>query len=64
MALIMPGHWVIGVLVSNQWSFAGNSDRPSLNTGLMQPFINYNFERGRYVSISPIITVNWNAAPG
>lgn len=64
VALFMPGHWVIGALVSNQWSFAGDSDRPSVNTGLIQPFINYNFERGWYVSVSPIITVNWNAASG
>jgi hypothetical protein len=64
VALIMPGHWVIGALVNNQWSFAGDSGRASVNTGLIQPFINYNFEHGWYATISPIITVNWNAPSG
>ena len=64
VALIMPGHWVIGALVNNQWSFAGESDRASVNTGLIQPFVNYNFERGWYATFSPIITVNWNAGSG
>ena len=64
VALVMPGHWVIGALVSNQWSFAGDNNRASVNTGLIQPFINYNFPGGWYASVSPIITVNWNAASG
>jgi len=64
VALVMPGHWVIGALVSNQWSFAGDDNRPSVNTGLIQPFINYNFPDGWYATMSPIITVNWNAASG
>jgi hypothetical protein len=64
VALVMPGHWVIGALVSNQWSFAGDESRPSVNTGLIQPFVNYNFPGGWYASFSPIVTVNWNAASG
>lgn len=64
VALVTPGHWVIGALISNQWSFAGDGSRPSVNTGLVQPFINYNLPDGWYVTTSPIITVNWNAASG
>jgi hypothetical protein len=64
VALVMPGHWVIGALVNNQWSFAGASDRASVNTGLIQPFINYNLLRGWYLTSSPVITVNWNADSG
>jgi hypothetical protein len=26
--LVTPGHWVIGVLVNNQWSIAGDSGDP------------------------------------
>jgi opacity protein-like surface antigen len=62
--LTTPGHWVIGVLLNNQWSVAGNPLRPPVNAFLAQPFINYNFEHGWYVSTSPIITANWLAAPG
>jgi hypothetical protein len=62
--LTTPGHWVIGVLANNQWSVGGNPLRPPVNAFLAQPFINYNFEHGWYISTSPIITANWLAAPG
>lgn len=64
VAMIMPGHWVIGALVNNQWSIAGDTGRKSVNTGLIQPFINYNFDAGWYATFSPIITVDWTAASG
>jgi hypothetical protein len=57
--------WVYGVLVNNIWSVgsSGNplSNAPKFNNGLMQPFINYNFESGAYLTSSPIVTVNWEA---
>jgi opacity protein-like surface antigen len=62
--LTTPGHWVLGVLLNNQWSVGGNSLRPAVNTGLAQPFVNYNMEKGWYLTTSPIITANWLAAPG
>ena len=62
--LTTPGHWVLGVLLNNQWSIGGNSLRPAVNTGLAQPFVNYNMEHGWYLTTSPIITVNWLAAGG
>ncbi len=62
--LMTPGHWVLGVLLNNQWSVGGNPLRPAVNTGLAQPFINYNMEKGWYLTTSPIITANWLAAPG
>ncbi len=57
--------WVYGALVNNVWS-VGNSgnplgNAPKYNNGLMQPFLNYNFESGAYLTTSPIITVNWEA---
>jgi len=62
--LTMPGHWVIGALVNNQWSVGGNPLRPAVNTGLAQLFVNYNMADGWYLTTSPIITANWLAAPG
>jgi opacity protein-like surface antigen len=62
--LTTPGHWVLGVLLNNQWSVGGNPLRPAVNTGLAQPFVNYNMEHGWFLTTSPIITVNWLAAPG
>ena len=62
VALAQPGHWTLGVLVSNVWSFAGSSDRASVNQMLVQYFINYNLSQGWYVTVSPIITANWVAS--
>jgi len=63
VGLVMPGHWVMGILVTQLWSFAGRADRPSVNSGLFQPFINYNLKAGWAISTAPIISVNYNA-PG
>ena len=62
--LTTPGHWVLGVLLNNQWSVGGNPLRPSVNTFLAQPFLNYNLAHGWYLTTSPIITSNWLAASG
>jgi opacity protein-like surface antigen len=59
-----PGHWVIGVLVNNQWSVGGNPLRPNVNEFLAQPFVNYNMAHGWFLTSSPMITANWLAAPG
>ena len=37
-------------LGNNIWSFAGDSDRDNVNLMTVQPFVNYNFEKGWYVS--------------
>ncbi len=60
VALAMPNPWVIGVLMNNLWNIAGDSS----NKMLIQYFINYNFKKGWYLTSSPIITANWNAASG
>ena len=60
--LIMPGHIVTGVLVTQLWSFAGPADRPNISSALFQPFFNYNLKDGWALSTSPIVTANWTAA--
>lgn len=62
--LVTPDHWVIGVLLNNQWSVGGNPLTPAVNAFLAQPFINYNMAHGWYLTSSPIITSNWLAASG
>jgi len=54
--------WVVGGVVYNAWSFAGNSDRPKTNQGLLQYFVNYNLPKAYYITVQPIITVNWEAS--
>jgi Outer membrane protein beta-barrel domain len=60
-----PGHWVLGALVSNSWSIAGDPLRNSVNFFSAQPFINYNIPDGQgwYLVTSPIITADWMAPP-
>ena len=60
VGLTMQGHWVVGALANNQWSYAGWGSK-SVNAFLIQPFINYNFGHGWYVTTSPIMTANWKA---
>jgi hypothetical protein len=64
VALVQPAHWTIGALVNNVWSAGGQSRRPDVNQMLLQYFINYNLEKGWYLTSSPIITANWNASSG
>ncbi len=61
VVLTMPGHWVLGVLMNNVWSFAGDGDRADVNSFLLQYFVNYNFANGWYLSSAPINTANWEA---
>jgi len=61
VGLVMPGKWVIGGLVSNIWSFAGDDDVSDVNAFSFQYFINYNMKGGWYLSMTPTITANWKA---
>jgi len=60
VALTMQGHWVVGVLANQQWSYAGWGDQ-DVSALLIQPFINYNLPHGWYLNTVPIITANWEA---
>ena len=53
--------WVYGMLVNNIWSLTSNKEGGSFSTGLIQPFVNYNFEGGLYLTSAPIATVDWKA---
>jgi len=61
IASMMPDPWVNGVLVRNLWSFGGDSDRPKVNLFVLQPFVNYNFSGGWYLSSTPLIKADWEA---
>jgi len=61
VALVQPGHWTIGVLASQVWSFAGPSDRSAVSLMTVQYFVNYNLAHAWYLTSSPILTFNWEA---
>lgn len=62
--LVVKTKVVYGFVANNVWSFAGDENRDDINQMLVQPFFNYNFKGGKYLSFSPIITANWEAASG
>jgi hypothetical protein len=54
------------VLVNNVWSIGGpvkwnNTQQGGYSNLLVQPFLNYNFPGGTYLTSSPIITAAWRA---
>ena len=61
VVLAMPGKWVFGGVATQLWSFAGKSDREDISLTTVQPFLNYNFDHGWYLSSSPVITADWKA---
>ena len=48
VVLIQPKPWTLGLLGRQLWSFAGDSDRATVNQLLLEPFINYNLGNGWY----------------
>lgn len=59
VVLKIQGHWLFGTLVNNVFSVAGPSARTDVNQMFMQPFVNYNFRHGWYLTSSPEVTADW-----
>jgi len=51
--------WVYGALANNVWSLSNDGRGGSYNNFLLQPFVNYNFPQGFYLTSAPIVTANW-----
>ena len=64
VVLSMPGNWVLGALLQNVWSFTGSSADPDVNQLTFQYFINYNISNGWYLTMTPIITADWEKPSG
>ncbi|MGB5891270.1 MAG: neuromedin U [Thermoanaerobaculia bacterium] len=58
------GNWTMGLVASNVWSVAGDSDRDNVNFFFGQYFVNYNLGKGWAVGTAPIVTANWEAESG
>lgn len=61
VGLVTDGPIVAGALVSQLWSYAGDSDRNDVSLFSFQPFFNYNLHGGWYLSSAPTISANWLA---
>lgn len=64
VVLRIQKRWVYGALVNNVWSVSSSNSDPSYNNFLMQPFLNYNFPGGLYLTSAPIVTADWKADSG
>jgi hypothetical protein len=54
------GAFVLGGLITQVWTIAGNDEGGHLNAFSVQPFINYNLADGWAISSAPTITSNWS----
>jgi hypothetical protein len=62
--LVQPKWGTWGVLGRHIWSVAGDSARADVNQTLIEPFLNYNLDKGWYLITDIIITANWQASSG
>lgn len=53
--------WVVGALVNTLWSLSTAPQAPAYTNSTVQPFVNYNFTGGYYLTFSPIVTMAWRA---
>jgi len=61
VVLTIQGPWLYGVLANNVWAGSGTQKANQLT---INPFANYNFSDGWYLSSSEVITANWMAKSG
>lgn len=61
VSLTQPKWGTMGILGRQLWSFAGDSDRAEVNQTLIEPFANYNLDKGWFLITDMIITANWTA---
>ncbi len=54
-----PEKWLVGVLVQNPVSFAGDSERKDVNIMTVQPFVTYQLGNGWFIRSQPQIVINW-----
>jgi hypothetical protein len=53
--------WTYGVLANHIWSYAGDSDRSSINATFIQPFVAYTWPTATTVTFNTESTYDWTA---
>jgi hypothetical protein len=59
LAAFVPEKWLVGILVQNPASFAGDSDRKEANAMILQPFVAYQLGNGWFIRSQPQLFFNW-----
>jgi hypothetical protein len=62
LGLYMGEKWIVGGLVNQWWSFAGDANRPSTSMMNVQYFLFYLLPDSWQVGMAPNILVNWKAS--
>ena len=62
VAFASKGSWTYGALLTQTWSFAGDSSREEVNLLTVQPILNYNLSDGWSLGSSPIVTADFEEA--
>ena len=60
VALRQEHGWTYGMLANQIWSYAGASDRTSVNATFLQPFVAYTFPTYTTVSLNTESTYDWS----
>ena len=61
LPLPVPKWGSVGILGRQLWSFAGDDDRRDVNQFLLEPFVNYNLDKGWFLLTDLVMTANWDA---
>jgi len=61
VVIALQDKWVYGLLINNMWSM---DDLRSVKQMVLQPFINYNLDKGWYLVTAPIWQANWRLTDG
>ena len=59
VALKQDGGWTIGILANQNWSYAGEDDRPDVNQTFLQPFISYTTKDAWTFTLETESTYDW-----
>jgi len=59
VALRQDGPWTYGLLANHIWSFAGNEDRPDVNSTFVQPFLSYITDTKTTFTLMSESTYDW-----
>jgi hypothetical protein len=57
--LASHGHWLVGMLISNQWAGLNHNH---INELTLNPFVYYNLKHSWYLVSSDIMTADWTAS--
>jgi hypothetical protein len=59
VVLRQDGPWTYGILANHVWSFAGDDDRPDVNSTFLQPFLNYTTKMATTFGLNTESTYDW-----